>query len=77
MKKTKIPFYPKISLICTDGSTTQTNFLCFKDDFYINPDIKSNNAWLPNRVSVDLDELSNKSSKFRKYEFDFECLIKE
>ena len=75
MKKNKLPFYPEISLICTDGSTIQTNFLYFKDDFYLNPDIKSNASWLPELENAELDGLSSKSSKFKKYEFNFESLV--
>tara|TARA_R110001592_G_scaffold150202_5_gene376018 strand:+ start:3633 stop:3872 length:240 start_codon:yes stop_codon:yes gene_type:complete len=75
MKKNKIPFYPQISLICTDGSTIQTNFLYYKEDFYINPDIKSNTLWLPEVENINLEGLSSKSSKFKKYEFNFESLI--
>jgi hypothetical protein len=77
MKKKKIPFYPQIPLICTDGSTIETNFLYFKDDFYINPDLKSNSLWLPKLNSVELEKLSSKSSKFDKYNFNFESLIKK
>ena len=75
MKKNKLPFYPKISLICTDGSTIETNFLYSKDDFYINPDLKSNTLWLPEIENTELDGLQSKSSKFDKYSFSFESLI--
>ena len=75
MKKNKISFYPKISLICTDGSTIKTNFLYFKDDVFIKPDVKSNALWLPKIENIELDELSSKSSKFEKYRFDFESLV--
>lgn len=77
MKNNRISFYPEISLICTDGSTIKTNFLYFKDDFYINPDIKSNSLWLPEIENTELDELSSKSSKFQKYKFNFNSLIKK
>ena len=75
MKKNKIPFYPQISLICTDGSTIQTNFLYSKDDFYINPDIKSNPLWLPEVKTTELEGLSSKSTKYANYEFNFKSLI--
>jgi hypothetical protein len=75
MKKNKIPFYPQVFLICTDGSTIETNFLYFKSAFYIKPDTKSNNLWLPELENIDLDSLSSKSSKFDKYKFNFESLI--
>jgi hypothetical protein len=75
MKKNKLPFYPRVSFICTDGSTIETNFLHFKDAFYIKPDIKSNNLWLPKLENIDLNSLSSKSSKFDNYEFNFESLI--
>ncbi len=77
MKKQKLPFYPQISLICTDGSTLPTTFLYFKDGFYVNPDIKSNPLWLPEIENTELETLSSKSSKFEKYEFNFESLIKK
>ena len=75
MKKNKIPFYPQTFLICTDGSTIETNFLYSKNALYIKPDIKSNKLWLPEVENISLDSLSNKSSKFDKYEFDFKSLI--
>jgi hypothetical protein len=75
MKKNKIPFYPQVYLICTDGSTIQTTFLYFKDNFYINPDIKSNNFWLPEFETGRLEKLYSQSSKFDKYEFNFESLV--
>ena len=77
MKKNKIPFYPKISLICTDGSTTKTNFLYSKNDFYINPDIKSNPLWLPEIENTELDGLHSKSTKFDKFQFSFQSLVKK
>jgi hypothetical protein len=77
MKKKKIPFYPKIYFVCTDGSTIQNDFLYYKDDFYLNPDIKSNALWLPEIEGADLEKLSHKSTKFAKYEFNFKSLISE
>jgi hypothetical protein len=77
MKKNKIPYFPETSIICTDGSTLKTNFLYSKEDFYINPDIKSNSMWLPEIDNFELEGLSNKSSKFDQYEFNFESLIKK
>ena len=75
MQRNKIPYYPKIQLICTDGSTLNTNFLYNKDDFYINPDLKSNNVWLPEIQNIELDVLSGKSKKYANYKFDFKNLI--
>jgi hypothetical protein len=75
MQNNKIPYYPKTTLICTDGSTINTTFLYSKDDFYLNPDIKSNNIWLPEIDAIELEGLSGKSSKFENYEFDFESLV--
>ena len=75
MKKNKVPLYPKINLICTDGSTIQSNFLYSKDDSYINPDIRSNLTWLPENMDIELDGLSGRSSKYKKYEFNFESLV--
>jgi hypothetical protein len=72
MKKNKTPFYPQISLICTDGSTIQTNFLQDKDDIYLNPDLKSNALWLPYVEKAGLKVLS---SRLQKYDFNFESLI--
>ncbi len=77
MKKNKIPYYPEISLICTDGSTIKTNFLYSKDDFYINPDIKSNSLWLPEVKNTELEGLSSKSTKYENYEFNFKSLLRE
>lgn len=75
MKKSKIPYYPSTTIICTDGSTLEVNFPYLKNDFYINPDIKSNPIWLPTTTDIELDGLANKSSKFKNYEFDFESLV--
>jgi hypothetical protein len=75
MKKQIISFYPQISLIGTDGSTIPTNFIYYKEDFYINPDIKSNTLWLPELNKAELEGLSTKSSKFEKYDFNFESLV--
>jgi hypothetical protein len=75
MKKKITSFYPQIALIGTDGSTIQTNFVCYKDDFYIKPDVKSNSLWLPKVENAELEGLSNKSSKFKKYEFNFASLV--
>jgi hypothetical protein len=75
MKKNKIPFHPQIALICTDGSTIQTDFVHYKNEFYIKPDIKSNSLWLPELDNAELEGLSSKSSKFKNYEFNFESLV--
>jgi hypothetical protein len=77
MKKTQIPFYPEIDIVCTDGSTIKTTFLYEKTDLYMNPDIKSNPIWLPDTEEIDLDDFSKKSTKFKKYEFDFGDLVSE
>ena len=77
MKKTNIPYYPETTLICTDGSTIPVTFPYTKQDFYINPDIKSNPIWLPDLQEVELEGISDKSSKFENYAFDFESLIKD
>lgn len=77
MKKNKLPFYPKIYTICTDGSTINTNYIYKKEDVYLNPDIKSNNIWLPELTDKELENLSDKSSKFENYDFNFESLIKK
>jgi hypothetical protein len=75
MKRNKIPYYTEINLICTDGSTIKSNFLYDKDDIYLNPDIKSNNLWLPELMNIEVQSLSDKSTKYDNYEFDFESLV--
>ena len=75
MKRSKIPYYPSTTIICTDGSTLNVDFPYVKNDFYINPDIKSNPIWLPMTTDIELDGLANKSTKFEKYEFNFESLV--
>lgn len=77
MKKNQLPFYPETSLICTDGSTVKNVFPYSKTDLFLNPDIKSNGLWLPINTDVELDDFSKKSSKFKKYEFDFGSLVKK
>jgi hypothetical protein len=76
MKRNKIPYHPKLPLICTDGSTFESNFPYYKDELFINPDIKSNTLWLPAVKDAELKKISNKSSKFINYDFNFESLIK-
>jgi hypothetical protein len=77
MKKKITSFYPQIILIGTDGSTVESNFVSYKDDFYIKPDVKSNTLWLPKVENVELEGLANKSSKFKKYQFNFASLISD
>ena len=41
MKRSKIPYYPSTTIICTDGSTLNVDFPYVKNDFYINPSYTS------------------------------------
>lgn len=75
MKKNKLPYYPQTFFISTDGSTIQTNFIYSKEDFFINPDLKSNHIWISQDDSINSKELNKKLIKLKDYDFNFKGLI--
>ena len=77
MKRSNIPFVNKGSIILTDGSTLNIDFLYKKDDLFLNPDLRSNPLWLPESTTNSLESLEHKSNKFKQYEFSFESLLEK
>ena len=75
MKNNKALLFSKSILICTDGSTLNIPFIYSREDIGLNPDIKSSMIWLPESTNLDLDELADRSTKFKKYKFNFESLV--
>ena len=75
MKNNKALLFSKSILICTDGSTLNIPFIYPREDIGLNPDIKSSMIWLPESTNLDLDELADRSTKFKKYKFNFESLV--
>ena len=75
MKNSKTLLFSKSILICTDGSTLNIPYIYPREDIRLNPDIKSNMIWLPESINLDLDELGGRSTKFKKYKFNFESLV--
>ena len=77
MKNNKRPLFKETYLIGSDGSTLVTSFPYLKEDFFINPDLRSNDLWLPKKESQLLEDLSGRSKKYENFNFDFKSLIKK
>ena len=76
MKNNKNPLKSTTTYVLTDGSTINASFVYNREEFFANPDIKSNLIWLPEDTESTLGALSTeRSSKFDQYGFDFESLV--
>ena len=73
MKNNNNSFTSTTTYVLTDGSTLKLPFVHKRDDFFVNPDLKSNLAWLPTTTESSLgNTLEGRSGKFEKYTFNFE-----
>lgn len=77
MKNNKRPLFKKTYFIGSDGSSQLTYFPYLKEDFFINPDLRSNDLWLPRNKKYSLENFSTKSKKYENFQFDFTSLIKK
>ena len=75
MSKNNSIFFTQSTLICTDGSTLKIPFIYPREDITLNPDIKSAIIYLPQDTDIDLEGLGERSTKFKKYDFNFASII--